>query len=85
MKMQKPSQSQPGSSIRAFVDQVSEGMATLLLGEDESIKTIMPLAWLPTGAGEGIILRANFTLNPQETKSEKRQTQELLESLGDNP
>lgn len=76
---------QQSSTIRAFVDQVSEGMATLLLGEEESIKVIVPVTWLPEGIGEGMVLRTSFTLDLQASKNEKRQTQELLESLGNNP
>ena len=44
-------------SIRAFVDQINDGVATLLLGEDESVKAHLPVAWLPPAATEGTVLR----------------------------
>jgi hypothetical protein len=76
---------QQSSSIRAFIDQVNEGMATLLLGEDESVKIVVPLAWLPAGAGEGTVLQLTASIETQMELREKAQTQRLMESLGDNP
>ena len=68
--MKKPKSVPPqSSSIRAFVDQVNEGMATLLLGEDESVKVDMPLAWLPAGVAEGLVLRFAVSIaSPQATQ-----------------
>ena len=71
--------------MRAFVDQIQEGMATLLLGEDESVSVQVPVTWLPAGVREGIVLRVDFRIDPKATKEGKRRAQSLLDSLPDEP
>jgi hypothetical protein len=71
--------------VRAFVDQISEGIATLLLGEDESVTLHVPVAWLPRGAKEGTVLRARFEVDEQAMQEGKARVQELMEELGDQP
>ncbi len=71
--------------VRAFVDQVSEGIATLLLGEGESATAYVPVAWLPKGAEEGTVLRVRFEVDEQATAEGKARVQGLMEELGDEP
>jgi hypothetical protein len=71
--------------VRAFVDQVSEGIATLLLGDDESVTAHVPAAWLPKGAKEGTVLRTHFEVDEQATQQGKARVQGLMDELGDQP
>jgi hypothetical protein len=67
------------------VDQVSEGIATLLLGDDESVTAHVPTAWLPKGAKEGTVLQLHFEADEQATREGKARVQGLMEELGDQP
>jgi hypothetical protein len=71
--------------IRAFVDQINEGVATLLLGEDESVKAHLPVAWLPAGTAEGTVLRLGFEIDDAATHEGRQRVRGLLEELGDQP
>jgi hypothetical protein len=71
--------------VRAFVDRIGEGTATLLLGDDESVTVHVPTAWLPKGAKEGTALRVRFEVDEQATREGKARVQGLMEELGDQP
>ena len=71
--------------MRAFVDRIDEEVATLLLGEDESVTVSLPVAWLPGSAREGMVLQVDFQLDPAATGVAQAETQSLLDSLGNNP
>jgi hypothetical protein len=71
--------------MRAFVDHIESQIATLLLGDDESVTVQVPHAWLPPGAKEGTILRLDLSLDEAAQEQGKQRTQSLLEELGDRP
>jgi hypothetical protein len=71
--------------IKVFVDQINDTIATLLLGDDESVKLSIPISWLPVGTREGDILHLNFTPDPTSTTDAKSRVQKLIDKLGDNP
>jgi hypothetical protein len=71
--------------MRAFVDRIESGLATLLLGDDESVTVQVPHSWLPSGAKEGAILRLDLSLDEAAQAEGKRRTQSLLDELGDRP
>ena len=71
--------------IRAFVDQINDGIATLLLGDDESVRITIPVALLPEGVREGQVLKLAVSVDLESTKQAKKRTQELLDKLGNNP
>jgi hypothetical protein len=71
--------------VRAFVDQINEGVATLLLGEDESVKAHLPGAWLPRGTTEGTVLKLGFEIDETGTRDGKAQVQSLLDSMQNEP
>ena len=72
-------------SVRAFVDQINDGVATLLLGEDESLTVRVPVSWLPKGVKEGTVLQLSFEIDEAATRRGKRRVKSLLDSLGDEP
>jgi len=71
--------------MRGFIDRIESGLATLLLGDDESVTVHVPLSWLPPGATEGAVLRLDLRLDEPAQEEGKRRTQSLLEELGDQP
>lgn len=71
--------------MRGFVDRIHEGIATLLLGDDESISLTVPVSWLPDGVCEGKVLQFDIHIDQTVTNSGKQQMQSLLESLGNEP
>ena len=72
-------------AVRAFVDSVHEGIARVLLGDDESLTVEMPLSWLPEGAAEGKALRVLWELDEEETRSARQAVADLYDALGDAP
>jgi hypothetical protein len=71
--------------IKAFVDQINDNIATLLLGDDESVKLSIPINWLPPGTHEGDVISLNFTPDPKSTADAKSRVQKLIDKLGDTP
>lgn len=70
--------------MRAFVDQINDGMATLLLGEHEEQKITLQLAWLPAGTREGSVLQLAFRLDEDAARDARQDVQHLLDSLRDD-
>jgi hypothetical protein len=70
--------------MRAFVDQINEGIALLLLGDRQLTRIEVPVYCLPKGTGEGTILRLTIKVDARETHEQAR-VERLRESLGDEP
>jgi hypothetical protein len=73
------------TTLRALVDRIEDGMAVLLLGEDESVTIALPCAWLPAGVHEGVVLRCDVAIDQAATDEAKRQVHTLLKELPDEP
>ena len=71
--------------MRAFVDSVEDGVARVLLGEDESVTVTLPAEWLPEGIREGQVLRVTWETDEEETEAAKQAVEDLYAQLGDNP
>lgn len=71
--------------MRAFVDSVEDGVARVLLGEDESVTVTLPVAWLPEGVREGQVLRVTWEADEDGTEDAKKAVEDLYAQLGDNP
>ncbi len=71
--------------MRAFVDSIGEGIARILLGEDESVTVTLPASWLPEGTLEGQVLKVTWERDEEETSNAKRAIGDLYMQLGDNP
>ena len=72
-------------TVRAFVDSIGEGVARILLGEDESVRVSLPVEWLPEATKEGQVLRVSWEIDSEETANAKEAVKDLYEQLGDNP
>ena len=71
--------------MRAFVDSITRGKARLLLGDDESVSVVVPVAWLPDGVREGVVLSMTVAVDQVATEAGKAAVQSLINGLGDNP
>ena len=71
--------------MRAFVDSVEDGVARVLLGEDESVTVTVPASWLPEGVREGQVLRVTWEADEDGTEDAKKAVEDLYAQLGDNP
>ena len=71
--------------MREFVDSVEDGVARVLLGEDESVAVTVPVAWLPEGVREGQVLRVTWEADEDGTEDAKKAVEDLYAQLGDNP
>ncbi|MCK8519318.1 DUF3006 domain-containing protein [Methanoculleus sp. 7T] len=72
---------QDESAFRVSLDRVEEGLAVLLLREDESIRFTLPIALLPEGAREGDILEIAVRRDVLATAEARRRVAERIERL----
>ena len=68
-------------SFKVTLDRIEEGIAVLLVRDDETIKINIPLTLLPSGSKEGDNLDIAITRDVQETESAKERVSSLLEKL----
>jgi hypothetical protein len=80
--------------MRAFVDNMEEGVAALLVEEDVGEHApdwvgcqviYLPVEWLPDGTREGTVLAVKMRVDRRATTAEKRRVKRYLKMLGDNP
>ena len=71
--------------MRAFIDRIDSDIATVKLGEQESITLCVPLSWLPPGVREGTVLKLHWEIDHAGTKIAKAQVQGLLDALKKEP
>ncbi|MBA7473265.1 hypothetical protein ES707_08600 [subsurface metagenome] len=72
---------QDGSTFLASLDRVEEGLAVLLLREDESIHFALPRSLLPPDAREGDILEIAIRRDVAATAEARRRVAERIERL----
>lgn len=72
---------QDESAFWVSLDRVEEGLAVLLLREDESIRFTLPIALLPEGAREGDILEIAVRRDVLATAEARRRVAERIERL----
>ena len=70
-----------GSTFFASLDRVEEGLAVLLLREDESIRFTLPRPLLPPDAREGDILEIAIRRDVAATEEARRRVAERIERL----
>ena len=68
-------------NLRVTIDRIEEGIAVLLVRDEEKIKINVPLILLPVGSKEGDILDIAITRDVQETEAAKERVTSLLEKL----
>jgi len=69
------------SAFRVSLDRVEEGLAVLLLRDDESIRFTLPHSLLPSGAGEGDILEVTIRRDIAATEEARKRVAERIARL----
>jgi len=69
------------SIIRVSLDRVEEGLAVLLLRDDESVRFTLPRALLPQNAREGDILEIAIRRDVAATDEVRRRVAERIERM----
>lgn len=72
---------QEESTFQVSLDRVEEGLAVLLLREDESVRFTLPLALLPEGAREGDILEVAIRRDVAATEEARRRVADRIERM----
>ncbi len=66
--------------MKAVIDRIVDGVAVMLLGEDEH-KVEIPVALLPEGAREGSWLKVSLELDQEGEMQQREKISNLLEKL----
>jgi Protein of unknown function (DUF3006) len=67
--------------FKVTLDRIEEGIAVLLVRDEEKVKINIPMALLPSGYKEGDILDITINKDVQETDAAKERVSSLLEKL----
>jgi hypothetical protein len=67
--------------FKVTLDRIEEGIAVLLVRDEEKTKINIPLFLLPPGSREGDILDIAITRNEKEIEDTKERVSSLLEKL----
>ena len=67
--------------MRLFVDAIKDGIATCLTGEDESITVNLPIACLPDGIAEGMLMQFIVEIVEKSPQNEHEEINELFRAL----
>jgi hypothetical protein len=65
----------------AYIDRIEDGIAVLLLGDEERDRVNLPKRYLPKGAREGQALTVTLVVDEEGTGAAKAETQSLIEEL----
>jgi hypothetical protein len=68
-------------NFKATLDRIEEGIAVLLVRDEETVKINIPLFLLPSESREGDILDITIARNIKETGDAKERVSALLEKL----
>jgi hypothetical protein len=69
------------TDFKVTLDRIEEGIAVLLVRDDEKIKINISCILLPVGSKEGDILDITITKDVQEKEDAKERVTNLLEKL----
>jgi len=69
------------TNLKVTIDRIEEGIAVLLVRDEEKIKINVPLTLLPVGSKEGDILDVAIIRDLRETEAAKERVSSLLEML----
>lgn len=72
---------QDESAFRVSLDRVEEGLAVLLVREEESVRFTIPRSLLPEGAREGDILEIAVRRDVEETEAARKRVADRIARL----
>ncbi|MFW6269567.1 MAG: DUF3006 domain-containing protein [Bacillota bacterium] len=67
--------------MKGVIDRIENGIAVVLIGENEEAEIQWPVDYLPDGAKEGSILNIEVELNKDEVERKKKKSRELINKL----
>jgi hypothetical protein len=69
------------SGLKVYIDRIDEGVATVVLSEDDTKHFNVPATFLPGGVKEGDHLQLTFKKDRESRDAEKKKANELLKEL----
>jgi hypothetical protein len=69
------------AGVPVFIDRIEEGLAVIVLSEDDEFQFDLPLKYLPAGVKEGDHLRLNFQLDSASAEATRQRIAELKKEL----
>jgi hypothetical protein len=69
------------SRHHAYLDRIEDGIAVLLLGEDEGDRWQVPARYLPAAAREGQALAITFAVDAAGTEARRTEAEALIAEL----
>ncbi len=69
------------AGTHAVIDRMENGIAVLLLGDDEKQQVDLPAAFLPNGASDGAHLRITITLDEESRAAAEENVKKLQDEL----
>jgi hypothetical protein len=68
-------------SVKVFIDRIEEGLAVIVLSEDDEVSFKLPARYLPRGTREGACLRLSFEPDEEAAQTEQQRAEELTREL----
>jgi hypothetical protein len=69
------------SDFKVEVDRVEDGVAVLVMSDDDTVKLNLPVKYLPKGARDGDHLQVSFKMDEKGRKEQKSRVSDLLKEL----
>jgi len=69
------------SDFEVEVDRVEDGIAVLVLSDDDKVKFNLPVKYLPEGARDGDHLQVRLKMDERSREEQKTRVSELLKEL----
>jgi hypothetical protein len=74
-----------GQKLKVVIDRIEDGIATIVLYEDDRVHFKLPAGYLPEGTKDGDHFRLTFKRERESRDAEKKKADDLLkELLGQN-
>ncbi|HKG22860.1 MAG TPA: DUF3006 domain-containing protein [Blastocatellia bacterium] len=67
--------------LKVEIDRVEDGLAVIVLSDDDKVKFNLPVKYLPDGARDGDHLRVTFKLDEKSRGEQKARVSDLLKEL----
>jgi hypothetical protein len=67
--------------VPVFIDRIEEGLAVIVLSEEDEFQFDLPLKYLPPGVKEGDHLTLSFKLDPASAAARRQRLAELKKEL----
>ncbi len=69
------------TSFKVEIDRIEDGIAVLVLSDDDEVKFNLPVSYLPEGARDGDHLQVSFKVDEKSRDEQKARVSNLLKEL----